>query len=151
MKNCTKKKTIKAKLDSADNSTCCDEDFTWVCKDKTDEMNVAPNAYSASNAAAKHSPGMAMDADKNGNVTNSKRTRQLRPSSSLDRRRIHSRNRQERDSKSRSAHSLQESSATSTTDYASPEYPSGTFNFEFQFKNVSYCWLCCSLSAWAMA
>lgn len=44
-----------------------------------------------------------------------------KPTSSLDRRRMHNRNRQERDSKSRSAHSLQESSATSTTDYAIPE------------------------------
>lgn len=40
--------------------------------------------------------------------------------SSLDRRRIQNRNRQERDHKSRSAHSLQESSASTTTDFASP-------------------------------
>lgn len=47
--------------------------------------------------------------------------RSTKPTSSLDRRRTLTRNRHERDSKSRSAHSLQESSATSTTDYAAPE------------------------------
>lgn len=87
------------------------------------EVNSSQNAYPTKVTAAKHSQGTADDADiKNGNQ---KRGRQLRPSGSLDRRRIHSRSRQERDSKSRSAHSLQESSATSTTDYASPEHISG--------------------------
>lgn len=47
--------------------------------------------------------------------------RSIKPTSSLDRRRTLTRNRQERDSKSRSAHSLQDSSATSTTDYAPPD------------------------------
>lgn len=86
-------------------------------------MSPSQNAY-PSKVAAKHSShGTTDDVDvKNGNQ---KRGRQLRPSGSLDRRRINSRNRQERDSKSRSAHSLQESSATSTTDYASPEHISG--------------------------
>lgn len=114
-------------LDSTDNSTCCDEDFTWVCNQKEKvEVNSSQNAY-PSKVAAKHTPSTTNDADmKNGNQ---KRGRQLRPSGSLDRRRINSRNRQERDSKSRSAHSLQESSATSTTDYASPEHISGIFFF----------------------
>lgn len=115
-------------LDSTDNSTCCDEDFTWVCssKEKSIEPNATSNVYT-SRAAARQAHGNSDDVDlKNGNV-GQKRGRQLKPSSSLDRRRIQSRSRQERDSKSRSAHSLQESSATSTTDYASPEYPSGTF------------------------
>lgn len=92
--------------------------------EKSAESNATSNAFMPK-AAAKHSQRNDDDVDlKNGNV-GSKRGRQLRPSSSLDRRRIHSRNRQERDSKSRSAHSLQESSATSTTDYATPEYPPG--------------------------
>lgn len=92
-------------------------------KEKVDAVNATQNAYPTKAAAVKHSAGTTDEADgKNGNQ---KRGRQLRPSGSLDRRRIHSRNRQERDSKSRSAHSLQESSATSTTDYASPEHISG--------------------------
>lgn len=121
------------KLDSnTDNSTCCDEDFTWVCND---EKNATSNAYKSNvpTTVKNTSHGIGADVDvknNNGNV-NSKRTRQLRPSSSLDRRRLHSRNRQERDSKSRSAHSLHESSATSTTDYASPEYSSGIVCFLF--------------------
>lgn len=91
-------------------------------KEKVEAVNATQNAY-PTKAAVKHSAGNTDDADgKNGNQ---KRGRQLRPSGSLDRRRIQSRNRQERDSKSRSAHSLQESSATSTTDYASPEHISG--------------------------
>ncbi|XP_055306993.1 uncharacterized protein LOC129571249 isoform X2 [Sitodiplosis mosellana] len=106
-----------------DNSTCCDEDFTWVCNQKEKiEMSPTQNAH-PSKATVKHSAGNTDDAD--GKNSNQKRGRHLRPSGSLDRRRIHSRNRQERDSKSRSAHSLQESSATSTTDYASPEHISG--------------------------
>lgn len=112
-----------------DNSTCCDEDFTWVCntEEKLVEPNPAPNTY-ATKSALKHYPKNNDESDvKNANNAVQKRGRQLRPSSSLDRRRIQSRSRQERDSKSRSAHSLQESSATSTTDYASPEQPSGTF------------------------
>lgn len=106
-----------------------------------DETNPTSNAYK-SNATppAKHHTSHELGADvdvknntnNNGNV-GTKRTRHLRPSSSLDRRRLHSRNRQERDSKSRSAHSLHESSATSTTDYVSPEYSSGTFVFVFFF------------------
>lgn len=94
-----------------------------MCNQK-EKVEVSPsqNVY-PSKVAIKHSHGTTDDADvKNGNQ---KRGRQLRPSGSLDRRRINSRNRQERDSKSRSAHSLQESSATSTTDYASPEHISG--------------------------
>lgn len=133
-----KSQKLKIKLDSTktDNSTCCDEDFTWVCNDE----NIAtPNAYKSNvpptaitkNTSSSHGIGADIDAkNSNGNVS-SKRTRQLRPSSSLDRRRLHSRNRQERDSKSRSAHSLHESSATSTTDYASPEYSSGISFFSF--------------------
>lgn len=118
---------------NTDNSTCCDEDFTWVCND---ENNATSNAYHKSNmptssnkntSSSPHGIGSdaAVDTKRNNGNVNSKRSRQLRPSSSLDRRRLHSRNRQERDSKSRSAHSLHESSATSTTDYASPEYASG--------------------------
>lgn len=103
-----------------------------------DENNTASNAYksnapttaktarpSAAASSSSHGIGADVEAKNNNGNAHSKRTRQLRPSSSLDRRRLHSRNRQERDSKSRSAHSLHESSATSTTDYASPEYSSG--------------------------
>lgn len=127
---------------NTDNSTCCDEDFTWVCNDET---NATSNAYKSNVAAtaknATHGVGADVDVkninnnnnNNNGNV-GSKRTRQLRPSSSLDRRRLHSRTRQERDSKSRSAHSLHESSATSTTDYASPEYSSGIVCLIVLFK-----------------
>lgn len=95
-------------------------------KEKPVERNAIPNAYT-SKAPIKHSHHDEGDL-KNGNVVQ-KRGRPLRPSGSLDRRRVHSRNRQERDSKSRSAHSLQESSATSTTDYASPDHVSGTKKF----------------------
>lgn len=131
---------------NTDNSTCCDEDFTWVCNDENNAASNTPyksnvpatakNARSSSAAAASHGIGNAdVDAKTNNGNAHSKRTRQLRPSSSLDRRRLHSRNRQERDSKSRSAHSLHESSATSTTDYASPEYSSGIFRlFCIQLK-----------------
>lgn len=114
-------------MDSTDNLTSCDEDFTWVCssKEKSSEPNVPSIAYTTKAAAIRHSHGKSDDVDiKNSNI-GQKRGRQLKPSSSLDRRRIQSRNRQERDTKSRSVHSLHESSATSTTDYASPEYPSG--------------------------
>lgn len=121
-------------LNLVDNSTCCDEDFTWVGNQKENavEVNSTPNAY-PSKAAIRHSRGNAAVVcvdNKNGNV-DQKRGRQLRPSGSLDRRRIQSRSRQERDSKSCSAHSLQESSATSTTDYASPDHITGIFFYFF--------------------
>lgn len=123
-------------MDSTDNLTSCDEDFTWVCssKEKSSEPNVPSIAYTTKAATIRHSHGKSDDVDiKNSNI-GQKRGRQLKPSSSLDRRRIQSRNRQERDTKSRSVHSLHESSATSTTDYASPEYPSGIFiDFELYF------------------
>lgn len=115
-------------MDSTDNLTSCDEDFTWVCnsKEKSVEPNIPTNVYTTK-ARIGNCQAKSDDVDiKNSNI-GSKRGRQLKPSSSLDRRRIQSRNRQERDSKSRSVHSLHESSATSTTDYASPEYLSGTF------------------------
>lgn len=96
--------------------------------EKVAQSNPAPNNAYATKSALKHSQKNSDDIDvRNGNSVVQKRGRQLKPSSSLDRRRIQSRSRQERDSKSRSAHSLQESSATSTTDYASPEQPSGIF------------------------
>lgn len=122
-------------MDFIDNSTCCDEDFTWVCNQK--EKLVEPSA--TSKPTMKHSQGNGDDVDmKNGNVV-TKRGRILRPSGSLDRRRVHSRSRQERDSKSRSAHSLQESSATSTTDYASPDHITGISCCFRLFRLVTKC------------
>lgn len=104
-----------------DNSTCCDEDFTWVCNQKEKAM-----AYPLK-GAMKRSQGDIDDPDIK-NVTNStKRDKIVKPIGNIEQRRIHTRSRKERDSKSCSAHSLQESSATSTTDYASPEHISGTF------------------------
>lgn len=109
-----------------DESTCCDDDFTWVCsnpKETSVDSDRPISKYaplkSSSNDDACNKPignGQSIEAPpKPANKTSSK------TSASLDRRRVHSRNRHERDTKSRSAHSLQDSSATSTTDYAVPE------------------------------
>lgn len=78
-----------------DESTCCDEDFTWVRSDPPIESRSLPTDQVA------HSPS-----------TNSS-AKPPRPAGSLDRRRISHTNRQERDSKSRSAHSLKERSVSS--------------------------------------
>lgn len=78
-----------------DESTCCDEDFTWVRSEPPIESRSLPTDQ----------------------VTNSPSTNNSakppRPAGSLDRRRISHTNRQERDSKSRSAHSLKERSMSS--------------------------------------
>lgn len=109
-----------------DESTCCDDDFTWVCNntkekntdaDRAMANNYTPLKSSTNNdsSAKQIGNGQPMDASsKSTNKTASK------TSTSLDRRRVQSRNRHERDTKSRSVHSLQDSSATSTTDYAMP-------------------------------
>ncbi|XP_031616692.1 liprin-beta-2 isoform X5 [Contarinia nasturtii] len=111
--------SITSKQSSCDNSTCCDEDFTWVCNQKEKAV-----AYSLK-GALKHSQGDVDDAVIKDINTTTKREKIVRPSVNIEQRRIHSRSRKERDNKSCSAHSLQESSATSTTDYASPQQISG--------------------------
>lgn len=66
----------------------------------------------------------------------------MRPSSSLDRRCNKGRSRKERDHKSRSAYSLQNSSATSTADYASPEQTSGMFAIRIVTRLALYDFIC---------
>lgn len=76
-----------------DDSTCCDEDFTWVRSEHDVKLPPAPKLPS-------HAP------QNNGAIA----AKPPRPSGSLDRRRNLHTTRQERDSKSRSAHSLKERS-----------------------------------------
>lgn len=90
---------------SSDESTCCDDDFTWVRNTKENNQDKSSNIQSSytslpQTVLTEPSPMIPSQCGKSN-----------RPYS-LDRRRSHMRNRQERDSKSRSAHSLQESSAS---------------------------------------
>lgn len=78
-----------------DESTCCDEDFTWVRTDPPIESRSLPT-----------------DQVINSPITNNS-AKPPRPAGSLDRRRQSHTNRQERDNKSRSAHSLKERSVSS--------------------------------------
>lgn len=102
----------------SDESTCCDDDFTWVCnsaKEKQREPNTLQYSFaSLPNALANSSVHSNAPSETNSLKSSKLVTRQ----GSLDRRRVLNRNRQERDSKSRSAHSLQESSPS--TDFAEP-------------------------------
>lgn len=102
-----------------DESTCCDEDFTWVCntKEKSRESNPLQSSYSSLTRVVSHG---TVTPNQNSNTTqpNSIKFGKSAKPSSLDRRRVLNRNRQERDSKSRSAHSLQESSVS--TDFGEP-------------------------------
>lgn len=77
-----------------DESTCCDEDFTWVRSEPPVESRSLPNEQVINTPPANNS------------------AKPPRPAGSLDRRRISHTNRQERDSKSRSAHSLKERSVS---------------------------------------
>lgn len=111
-----------------DESTCCDDDFTWVCnaKGKLTDAEHIQNSFTSLPSQS----GSLEVSTKQGDINNCKNdtvkyedepkylNRSVKPTTSLDRRRTLTKNRQERDSKSRSAHSLQDSSATSTTDYA---------------------------------
>ncbi|XP_055691912.1 liprin-beta-1 isoform X4 [Lutzomyia longipalpis] len=72
-----------------DDSTCCDEDFTWV---RSENISEEPQSLPVTSTTIPPS-----------NVPSGKPPR---PAGSLDRRRQLTTNRQERDSKSRSAHSL---------------------------------------------
>ncbi|XP_055691910.1 liprin-beta-2 isoform X2 [Lutzomyia longipalpis] len=74
---------------SCDDSTCCDEDFTWV---RSENISEEPQSLPVTSTTIPPS-----------NVPSGKPPR---PAGSLDRRRQLTTNRQERDSKSRSAHSL---------------------------------------------
>lgn len=121
-------KSFEHGLNLLDESTCCDDDFTWVCNNpkersidsdrseciaKYTPLKSSPNDESSRKPA---SNGQSIEVSlKAANKSASK------TSASLDRRRVHGRSRHERDSKSRSVHSLQDSSATSTTDYAVPD------------------------------
>lgn len=87
-----------------DESTCCDEDFTWVRTDPPIESRSLPTDQVAISPS-----------------TNNSSAKPPRPAGSLDRRRISHTNRQERDSKSRSAHSLKERSVSSEFKDASNE------------------------------
>ncbi len=78
-----------------DESTCCDEDFTWVRTEPPIESRSLPTDQVANSPSTNNS------------------AKPPRPAGSLDRRRISHTNRQERDSKSRSAHSLKERSVSS--------------------------------------
>ncbi|KAG4073996.1 hypothetical protein HA402_014201 [Bradysia odoriphaga] len=84
-------------------STCCDEDFTWVRSDPPIESRSLPT-----------------DQVINSPITNNS-AKPPRPAGSLDRRRTSHTNRQERDNKSRSAHSLKERSVSSEFKDASNE------------------------------
>lgn len=111
-----------------DESTCCDEDFTWVCsaKGKLSDAEHIRNSFTSLPSQTGSLKASTKQSDINNCNNNTVKgedepkysNRSIKPTSSLDRRRTLTRNRQERDSKSRSAHSLQDSSATSTTDYA---------------------------------
>lgn len=105
-----------------DESTCCDDDFTWVCNAKENAREPRSLQYSFTSLpnAVANSGGHANTANETHSLKSSKLvTRQ----GSLDRRRFQNRNRQERDSKSRSAHSLQDSSPS--TDFAEPAASKG--------------------------
>lgn len=111
-----------------DESTCCDEDFTWVCgaKEKPTDGEHIRNSFPSLPSQTGSLKASTKQSDINNCSNNAAKyedepkylNRSVKPTCSLDRRRTLTRNRQERDSKSRSAHSLQDSSATSTTDYA---------------------------------
>lgn len=77
-----------------DDSTCCDEDFTWVRSDKETKQS---------------NPAVTVTKEQNQSQPPNNSGKPPRPAGSLDRRRTNAHhNRQERDSKSRSAHSLKE-------------------------------------------
>lgn len=79
-----------------DDSTCCDEDFTWVASDQPPEPRSLPLI------SAKQP--QSSDTSANGNNIG----KPPRPTGSLDRRRTSHTSRHERDCKSRSAHYMKD-------------------------------------------
>ncbi|XP_037051870.1 liprin-beta-1 isoform X4 [Bradysia coprophila] len=95
--------SLAKRSEDDDESTCCDEDFTWVRSDPPIESRSLPTDHVI-----------------NSPITNNS-AKPPRPAGSLDRRRTSHTNRQERDNKSRSAHSLKERSVSSEFKDASNE------------------------------
>lgn len=100
----------------ADESTCCDEDFTWVKSDK--QPRSLPAAAAPPNPSAKQPSTSATPSRETTPTAQSASSKPPpRPTGSLDRRRTSpqatSSSRQDRDGKSRSAHYLKERSLSS--------------------------------------
>lgn len=91
-----------------DESTCCDEDFTWV-KSESNTPKASPQKEPVVKVKSFPiaSPSTSSSVALNGNG------KPPRPVGSLDRRRQLTTNREERDHKSRSAHSLKEKGSSS--------------------------------------
>lgn len=92
----TQNYSIGAHILHIDDSTCCDEDFTWVASDQQPEPRSLPLT----------STKQLSDTSANGNNIG----KPPRPTGSLDRRRASHTNRHERDCKSRSAHYMKDRS-----------------------------------------
>ncbi|GAB0090836.1 hypothetical protein DMENIID0001_056000 [Sergentomyia squamirostris] len=105
---------------SCDDSTCCDEDFTWVRSERlSEEPQSLPTTLPPTAASVPSG-------------------KPPRPAGSLDRRRHLSTNRQERDSKSRSAHSLiKEKSSHGPEKHHQDKHLTRTGSFEGADNNYS--------------
>lgn len=90
-----------------DESTCCDEDFTWV-KSESNTPKVSPQKDPAKASKSNEMKTATPATSLNCNSSQNGNGKPPRPIGSLDRRRQLSTNREERDHKSRSAHSLKE-------------------------------------------
>uniref|UniRef100_A0AAG5D3A2 SAM domain-containing protein n=2 Tax=Anopheles atroparvus TaxID=41427 RepID=A0AAG5D3A2_ANOAO len=120
---------------SADDSTCCDDDFTWVhaqSRSEAPKASVESDRRSSSQATTsrsvpheqrgqimppQHQPQRQVTRSStstaSGAVASGKPPRPMRDTGSLDRRRNLATSRHERDCKSRSTHSLKEKSSSS--------------------------------------
>lgn len=110
-------------LNTTDDSTCCDEDFTWVRSDKETKQKNPSVTITQTEQITPQSQPSSNNSHNNNNSNNNNNGKPPRPSGSLDRRRtnVHH-NRQERDSKSRSAHSLKDRMLTSEFKDAPPNH-----------------------------
>ncbi|XP_058065636.1 uncharacterized protein LOC131215264 [Anopheles bellator] len=132
----------------ADESTCCDDDFTWVRTQARLEApkasvesdvrrsmsRTAPGTRTPSRADRGEAASVAARADASGASTpgpSGKPPRPLRETGSLDRRRHLGSSRHERDSKSRSTHSLKEKSSSSEF----PKHDSMSSNLSLNSKD----------------
>ncbi|XP_052873359.1 uncharacterized protein LOC128278667 [Anopheles cruzii] len=133
----------------ADESTCCDDDFTWVMRTQArleapkasvesdvrrSVSRTAPGTRTPSRADRGEAASVGARADASGASTpgpSGKPPRPLRETGSLDRRRHLGSSRHERDSKSRSTHSLKEKSSSSEF----PKHDSMSSNLSLNSKD----------------
>lgn len=98
----------------ADESTCCDEDFQWV--GNKNEVDVKYLPTKPNDAPMPQDVAGSSSSGPRNMIVNHKTSQKPPRPASLDRRRlVHHHTRYERDSKSRSAHSLQEAQPTPDT------------------------------------